>query len=477
MLNSVLIIGHQGLLAEQPAAILACHDWDVQLVTTLAQARTLLEQRVDRPAAILAETQLPDGNSLDLLEMLRERQRPVEWILLNSHGKTADLIRAVRLGVRDVIELPDDFGRLAQALNSACRKPDQAPPSRSATTLRLRQPPFLGRSPQAQRVRELIRRVAAVPFSALVVSGETGTGKGLVARTLHRAGSRANGPLVEVNCAALPRDLLESELFGHEPGAFTGAKGQHRGYLEQANGGTLVLDEIAEMEPHLQAKLLTAIEDRSVRRVGGEKLIKLDLQIIAASGKQLEKQVRDRTFRSDLFHRLSVFSIALPPLRERVQDLADLVPAFVEEFCAQSGRARVEVPQGIYRQLSSYHWPGNVRELRNAIERAVLLCEAGVLDDRWLLLGTAAAPDEPNAESNENCVVIPMDGTMALDQMDSHIIQTALEANHYNVTATARALGTTRETLRYRIQKYRLQKALPIDSSVARLRLHAGGRS
>ena len=316
---------------------------------------------------------------------------------------------------------------------------------------------YLGSSARAVEIRELVRRLTGVPLSALVISGDTGTGKGLVARILHHSGMRADGPLVEVNCAALPRELAESELFGHEAGSFTGARGRHRGYLEQADGGTLFLDEIGELSPDLQAKLLTAIEDRRVRRVGGEAEFDVDVQVIAASNRDLARRVHDGRFRCDLFHRLNVFRITLPALRERIEDLYQLVPKFVEEFSDLSRRAVCRVDAAIYRLMSRYHWPGNIRELRNVVERAVMLSDGAGLEERWLQLDFSdALADNGRAQVEGDRVIIPLDGSMALADMDSYIIQAALRRHRYNVTATARALNTTRETLRYRIQKYNL---------------------
>jgi DNA-binding NtrC family response regulator len=360
----------------------------------------------------------------------------------------------------DFLEKPCSTERLGVVLNGARRGALAQRRWRQRTEeggRRYTPEAFVGRSDAARDLRELIARLSRVPFSALVIGGETGTGKGLVARILHHSGSRAAGPLVEVNCAALPRDLLESELFGHEAGAFTGAKGRHRGYLEQADGGTLFLDEIGEMDLDLQAKLLTAIEDRSLRRIGGEKPVKVDLQVLVASNRKLEERVRDGAFRSDLFHRLSVFRLELPALRDRLEDLEDLVPVLIAEFNAASGHRVRLVPEAVYGKLRAYDWPGNVRELRNVVERGVLLADDEVFPERWLQLGSGLASRESGPEVDGDRAIIPLDGSMALDQMDSYIIQTALERNRYNVTATARALGTTRETLRYRIQKYGLR--------------------
>jgi transcriptional regulator with PAS, ATPase and Fis domain len=251
---------------------------------------------------------------------------------------------------------------------------------------------------------------------------------------------------------------LESELFGHEAGAFTGAKGRRRGLMEQANGGTLFLDEIGEMDVELQAKLLKAIEERKVRRLGGDGEIEVDLQIVAATNQDLSAQVRDGRFRADLFHRLSVFQLELPALRSRKDDLYDLVPQFVDEYNRKAGRKVTRVPDPVWQQLTAHDWPGNVRELRNVVERCVLFASDNTFPAQWLQLepSTASSTGEDHAEMAGDRLCLPLNGSMALEDMDRHIIKTALERHHFNVTATARALGTTRETLRYRISKYSL---------------------
>jgi len=404
------------------------------------------------------------------METVRQQGRTGEWILLTGYGGVPESVRALRLGAYDFLEKPCNIDRLGTVLNGArrsARAQRQLRDQREAGGRRYLPEAFVGRSEAAQEVRRLLIRLAEVPFSALIITGETGTGKGLVARILHHSGSRADGPMIEVNCAALPRNLLESELFGHEAGAFTGAKGRHRGYLEQADGGTLFLDEIGEMDLDLQAKLLTAIEDRILRRLGGEKPLKVDVQVVAASNRDLERQVREGGFRSDLYHRLSVFRLDLPALRDRLDDLEDLLPPMVAEFNAAAGRHVKVVSDQIYRKMRRYEWPGNVRELRNAVERAVLLADGDVFPEHWLQLGDALSRASSGPEIDGNRLIIPLDGSMALDEMDSYIIQTALEKTGYNVTACARALGTTRETLRYRIQKYKLRTAAPEPGSQA----------
>jgi transcriptional regulator with PAS, ATPase and Fis domain len=226
---------------------------------------------------------------------------------------------------------------------------------------------FVGHSSQAEAVRKLLTKLTQVPFSALIIGGETGTGtgKGLIARILHYSGSRATHPMIEVNCATLPRELLESELFGHEAGAFTGATGRHRGLLEQADSGTLFMDEIGEMPLELQAKLLKVIEDHKVRRLGSEKEINVDVQIIAASNRDLESMAQAGTFRVDLYHRLCVFRVNLPPLRDAIDDLDELVPLFVAEYNAKAGQHVKQISTDVWQKLKAHDWRGNVRELRN----------------------------------------------------------------------------------------------------------------
>jgi DNA-binding NtrC family response regulator len=434
--------------------------WDISLAATQSEARRMLhDERLD-PLVVLADMSLPDGNSLDLLDWVRKAGLPGEWIFLTGYGSVPDSVRALRLGAFDFLEKPCNLDRLEVVIGGAARSARAQQQLRfqaEAGSRRYSPDSIIGGSPATRELRDLIVRLVEVPFSALVIGGETGTGKGLVARILHHSGPRRAGPLVEVNCAALPRDLLESELFGHEAGAFTGAKGRHRGYMEQAHGGTLFLDEIAEMDLDLQSKLLKAIEDRTLRRLGGEREIPIDVQILAASARNLEQRVREGRFRSDLFHRLSVFQLDIPPLRDRLDDLDDLVPLIVAEFNAKAGKEVKAVPEAVYRRLRAYTWPGNVRELRNVIERGVLLAEGDSFPEEWLQLGQRVGTDSQGPQVEGNRVSIPLDGSMALDQMDSYIIETALERHGRNVTATARALGTTRETLRYRIQKYGLR--------------------
>ena len=473
MTDTILIIEDEALLGRELERHYSKVGWKAVLADSLTEARKQLLGKGLAPLAVLSDMSLPDGNALDLLEEFRDGANDTEWVFLTGYGSVADSVRALRLGAIDFLEKPVDFQRLDLVMTGAVRSArahrrlhDQA----SHASERFGTDSFVGGSAAASRLREMLGRLCEVPFSALVISGETGTGKGVVARILHHAGTRASGPLVEVNCATLPRDLLESELFGHEAGAFTGARGRRRGLMEQADGGTLFLDEIGEIEMGLQAKLLKAIEEKCFRRVGGHEVISVDVQVVAASNRDLEESVRAGEFRDDLYHRLSVVRLELPPLRERIEDLDELVPLFVREFNAKSGRNVRIITESVWDALRKHEWPGNVRELRNVIERCVLFSESEEFPQYWLQLpGAGVGVENPREDAEPegmrrdgDAIRIPLDGSLGIEDIDRYVIVTALEMNHHNVTATARALNTTRDTIRYRVRKYGI--AIPDES-------------
>jgi DNA-binding NtrC family response regulator len=464
MADALLVIEDEPLLGSELQDEFKGQGWDAYLATTIREAKRLLLERDIQPLVVVSDMSMPDGNGLDLLETLQRRDVPGEWIFLTAYGGVSDSVRALKLGAFDFLEKPCDPERLAIVVSGAARSARAQRRLRDEErdrSGRFTPDAFIGRSRQAAEVREMLSRLAKVPFSALTVSGETGTGKGLSARILHHSGIRSSGPLVEVNCAALPRDLLEAELFGHEAGAFTGAKGRHRGLIEQANGGSLFLDEIGELAYDLQAKLLKAIEDKRLRRLGGEREIEVDVQFIAATNRELERQIDDHSFRADLFHRLNVFHLDLPALRERTEDILDLLPVFIHEFNLAAGRQVEHVPEAVYQTLMGYDWPGNVRELRNVVERCVLLADAKTFAARWLHLPVASNPDQktaaPRLAADGHTLCLPIDGSLTLDEMECAILSETLSRNGDNVSQSARVLGTTREKLRYRVQKYRLK--------------------
>ncbi len=463
MKDCLLLIEDEQLLGSELKRFFNKQGWEVEWVTALESARQcLLKQKVD-PLIVLSDMNLPDGNALDFMEEMRSHSiERMEWLFLTGYGTITDSVRALRLGAFDFIEKPCDLSRLHLLVEGAVRS------IRAQRRLlqdvhnshkRFAVNAILGQSPVTHQLRHMLSKIIQVPFSSVILYGETGTGKGLLARILHYNGKRANEPLVEINCAALPHDLLEAELFGYEAGAFTGARNRHRGLFEQAHHGTLFLDEIGEMPLILQSKLLKAIEDLKIRRLGSETEIEVDVQIIAATHQDLAGLVKAGKFREDLYHRLSVMDLTLAPLRERLEDLEELIPAFISEFNARSGKkVDVELDQDTKALFKHYHWPGNTRELRNVIERCVLLAEDSRFPIQWLPLSSSSHSSSSHAQSANASeqLIIPLDGSLSLQDMEKFILQNILERTGNNVTAAARMLGTTRETLRYRVQKHHL---------------------
>lgn len=459
MADTILIIEDEPLLGSELARFFSKRGWETSIASTIKQAEEHLSKQDIDPLVVLSDMNLPDGNALDLLETIKHKIGwSSEWVFLTGYGSVADSVRAVRLGAYDFIEKPCELERLNLLVEGAARSARAQRRVRRQTVAqnsRHTVEALIGNSPVAVELRNMVSQIAKVPFSSLIISGETGTGKGLIARILHCAGNRSQAPLIEVNCSALPRELLESELFGYESGAFTGAKKRHRGLFEQAHTGTLFLDEIGEMDLDLQTKLLKAVEDFRIRRLGGETEISIDVQIIAATNLNLLQKVEQGQFRSDLYHRLNVMGIRVPALRERKQDLDQLVPIFIADSNLKSSKNVKNISQKAWNNLRQYDWPGNVRELRNVLERCVLLAVDENFPEQWLQLPNISSKPEPS--HHENGVFLPLDGSLSLHDMEKYLIQEVLNRTDENVTAAARMLGTTRETLRYRVQKYNLK--------------------
>jgi len=468
--DTLLLVEDEAVLRDELGRHFTRQGWDLLQASNLADARRLLSGEGPAPLVVLCDMSLPDGNALDLLEAVRaDAGTRAEWIVLTGYGTVADSVRALKLGAFEFLEKPCPLERLDLVVSGAARSARaqrRVAESAARNHERFGLDAFVGDSPATTRVRDEVKRLAAVPLGTLMIGGETGVGKGLVARILHYTGIRGDGPLVEVNCAALPKELMESELFGHEAGAFTGARGRHRGYMEQAHGGTLFLDEIGELETPLQAKLLKVLEDRRFRRVGGEKEVVVDVQVFAASNSDVDSLVSEGRVREDLFHRLSLFRLEVPPLRERLEDLEALVHRFIAESNARSGKDVRVVRNSVWQRLRRYNWPGNVRELRNVIERSVLLSEGTVLPERWLQVPEGGAHLEPapagsrppdSAEPEGTVISFQLDGGETLDELEERILRRALQLANGNVSAAARSLGVSRQTLRYRIEKHGIE--------------------
>ena len=427
---------------------------DGYVVREAATAAGALEQMSDSTDLVLLDFRLPDGDGLTVLRRISEVCPDTLVILMTAHSTVQNAVEAMRLGAYHYVNKPFDMDEVALTVEKAL---ETSRLRREVRSLRARDgreggiDAVIGASPEMLRVKALLARVAGSPASTVLLTGETGTGKDLAAKTIHYNSQRAGKPFVNITASALPEQLLESELFGHERGAFTDAREQKRGLLETADGGTVFLDEVGEIPHGLQAKLLRFLEERTFRRVGGLVDIRVDFRVIAATNRELGADVQAGTFREDLFYRLLVMPIALPSLRDRVGDIPLLANFFIDRYNREfHKRVRGLTPDAVVL-LESHHWPGNVRELRNAIERSMLLMEREWLkpeDFSALKRGTAGDLD----------FRLPAHG-LVLEDMEREFLVQALERANGNQTQAGRLLGINRDQVRYRIEKFGLPRS------------------
>jgi DNA-binding NtrC family response regulator len=403
-----------------------------------------------RPAVVLTDLVMPGLDGLGLLKALQEEQSFATVVILTGQGTIESAVAAMKQGAYDYLTKPVDVARLRILIQKAVEKGETL---REVTLLRRRVKEMwgagklVGKSKPMQEIYRLID-LAAPTAAPVLISGESGTGKELVARTVHELSPRSSGPFVAVNCAAIPDTLLESEVFGHEKGAFTGALERRVGCFELANGGTIFLDEIAEMSPALQAKFLRILEDGTLRRLGGKNEIKVDVRVVAATNKDPEKAVKDGTFREDLYYRLNVFRLSLPPLRERRDDVPLLIEAFIEEFNAKYGKRIKSVDEAALGLLTEQSWPGNVREVRNVIERAVVVCEGELITPKCF----SRTPVEKSREEVAERPAAPVGTT--LDEAEKQLILRTLASVNNNKTRAAEILGISVKTLHNKLHRY-----------------------
>jgi DNA-binding NtrC family response regulator len=443
---TILVADDEKLIRWSLRERLAGAGYDVVEAATGAETRAAFANGVD---LVLLDYRLPDVEGFELLHEMREAEPDVPIVMLTAHASVEHAVQAMKSGAFHYAGKP--FGLDAVLLiveraleNTRLRREVRALRARQAESPSIDK--IIGRSPKLRRVKELIARIAASPASTVLVTGESGTGKDLAAQAIHAASDRADRAFLNITCSALPASLLESELFGHERGAFTDAKNRKLGLFEHADGGTVFLDEIGEMEPPLQAKLLRFLEDKSLRRVGGAIDIHADVRIVAATNVDLRDAVRRGAFREDLYYRLAVLTVHLPPLRERGSDAELLAMFFVERFNQEFGKRVAQIHPDALRMIRSYPWPGNVRELRNAVERAVLLADAEELgvDDFSML----AAPAEKAPAFR-----LPANG-IDLRDLEHDLIMQALERTAGNKTRAGALLGLNRDQVRYRVERY-----------------------
>jgi DNA-binding NtrC family response regulator len=406
------------------------------------------------------DVRLPGMDGLTLLSRARELWRDLPVIVVSGHAETPDVVEAMKRGALDFFSKPVDRDRvLVSVKNALARRSLEERVKDLSTRERRYGDEMLGESPAMQKLRDAISKVAPTNGRVLVL-GESGTGKELVAQEIHRRSKRAAGPFVKVNCAAIPSELIESELFGHEKGSFSGAGARRRGQFEVAHGGTLFLDEIGDMGLSAQAKVLRALQTGEVTRVGSESAFTVDVRVIAATNKDLEAEVREGTFREDLFFRLAVVPLSVPPLRERLEDVPALAARFLQLALRENGMRPKPVEEGVYARLQAYRWPGNVRELRNVCERMAIMSgdRIGPADvPEYVRPRAAPASAEAGPADLSRYGEVPLKELRELVERD--YIQKKLEEHDWNITQAAQSLGVERTNLHKKIKQHGLSRA------------------
>jgi len=457
MADRILIVDDEALIRKSLGQVLSRRGYEVTVAASGAEARRLFTP--GELSLVLLDLRLPDTSGLDLLKEFKAAQPDLLVIMMTAYGSVDSAVEAMRLGAYDYVNKPFKSREIEVIVRLAL---DADHLKREVRELREEAlGPFgikniVGRDPTMERVFAMVRKVAQNPDVTVLIQGESGTGKEMVARAIHAESSRAERSFVGINCAAIPGNLLESELFGYEKGAFTDAKARKMGLVEKAHGGTLFLDEIGDMDVHLQAKLLRVLEERTIRRVGGLEQIPVDVRVIAATNQDLEDRLRAGRFREDLYYRLKIISIPLPPLRERKADILPLSQHFIQE----ANRKFHKSVQGFTREaeglLLDYPWPGNVRELKNTIERILILEEAEWIAPEHLppeTLRGRAAREEEVWIPQEPEILRGVSYEAILDDVGRHLIREALRLSRGNKAQAARFLSLDRGTLRYQLKR------------------------
>lgn len=449
----ILVVDDEKLIRQYLEALLTGEGYDVILADSAATAREAAIQQT--PDAAILDLRLPDGDGMTLLKEFLEADPDMATLMLSAHGDIETAVEAVKLGAYTFLEKPPKtavlLSTLAHALEARSLKRTVSGLRRQAGW-QLSGVTIIGRSPAMRDVVDFIAKVATSDSSTVLILGESGVGKEVVAQAIHAHGARAKFAFLEINCTALPESLLESELFGHEKGAFTDARQRKQGLLELADRGTVLLDEIGDLPPGAQAKLLRFLETRTFKRVGGIRDISVDVRIIAATNRDLEQAVQDRSFRPDLFYRLNVIPLTISPLRDRPEDIEPLAQHFLDHFSITLRRPPRTMSRDAVAVLERYGWPGNVREVRNVMERITILEEEPEI-------GPEQLPDELRLGARVADLGLGLQLPAAgvdLEELEKDLLRQALERTRGNRTRAAQLLSLSRDTIRYRIEKYHM---------------------
>ena len=450
-MKSVLVVDDEKAVRDSIRMILEYEKFDVQE----AQDAESAAARVEGAAfdLVLLDIKMPGEDGLKVLRRIRQSHPDLPVVMISGHGTIETAVEATRLGAFDFLPKPLDSDRLVIVARNAAEQHRLVMEHRQMQQAVEGKDAILGTSRKIHDVIATIERVAPTDVRVLI-TGENGSGKELVAKAIHRLSKRKGKPLIEVNCAAIPNELIESELFGHERGAFTGATGQRSGKFELADGGTLFLDEIGDMSMNAQAKVLRALEEGKVERVGGSRQIPVDVRVIAATNKNLAEAIAANLFREDLYHRLNVIPVTVPPLRERREDIPLLATAFAEDICQRNGMAVKRFGDEAMRQLQSLDWPGNVRELRNMVERLVIMTAGSYIES----VDMTAAGGKGGRSAWDDLLAAGGTFQEFKDRAEAAFIRNQLEANGWNISRTAEVLDIQRSHLYNKMKKYGLER-------------------
>ena len=454
----ILIVDDETSMQEFLQILLQRDGHDTSACGSASEALVALES--DDWDLVISDVRMPGMSGLELLDQVRQLAPETTVILITAHGTTESAVEAMKHGAYDYLTKPCSVDEIRLVVGKALEKRDLAHENQRLR-LQLRDqsaiPTIVGKTARMQEVFGLVRQVAPTRANILI-TGESGTGKELIARAIHNLSDRREAPFVAVNCGAIPENLLESELFGHVKGSFTGASANKPGLFEVANGGTIFLDEIGDMDLLLQVKVLRAIQQRAFQRVGGTSEIRVDVRIVASTNRRLEQEVREGRFREDLFYRLNVIEIGLPPLRERTEDLPQLIHHFMEKFSQELGKDVREVEPEVLPALEAYAFPGNVRELENIVERAVTLARTSRITLECLP-ATVRRPAESGPERRISADGVALDSLLAA--YETSLIKEALQRAGGVKKRAAALLGVTFRSLRYRLEKLHLDDGEP----------------
>lgn len=443
----ILVVEDEKLLRWALAEQLKRAGHEVHSAGSLKEGREHLDSH--QPDVLLLDISLPDGNGLDFYEQNLRRLEDTVTIVMTAVRAVEEAVRAMKLGALDFLTKPVDKEDLVRLIERSLVVRSDQLEVQAARQTRERQidVELVGESEASAKVLEIVDEVARSEVGTILLQGESGTGKNVLARYIHASSPRRKKPILELSCAAIPDSLMESELLGHERGAFTDAKSTRKGVFELGDGGTVVLDEIGELKPELQSKLLHVLEERRLRRVGGSREILIDVRVISLTNRDLAGMVRDGLFRQDLFYRLNIFPITVPPLRQRPEDILPLALYFLNTLQPKVGRHFTGFSRGAENLLLTYSWPGNVRELRNVIERAMILERSAKLQPGSLILDQAGAGSTVSQPATVSEI-------MPLEQMEREMVTRAMQLTANNQTRAAELLGVTRDQLRYRLKKF-----------------------